>query len=450
MKTTFLPTYRKAQNAQQTHFCPGCGHGNVLKFVDEAICVHGLESRAIWVSPVGCGGLTDSYLSISHILSAHGRASAVATAVKRLHPESVVIVSQGDGDLASIGFLEALHAANRGENLTVIFMNNANFAMTGGQMAPTTPLGCTTTTSPLGRCFSEHGAPLKVCEILNTLEGPAWIARVALGSEKQIDEARRAIAKAIRNQVEKRGYSFVEVLSPCPSNWHCTPVEARDYVASELTKVFPLGVFRDASRHDMVAARSRVWPYHPDRVRDAFESLARPVSLSREVVFSLSSPRSVCCAGFGGQGILTLGRWIAQAALASGLQATWIPSYGPEMRGGVANCFVRIARGRISSPVVSRPDDVIAMSQPAFDAFVAQVSDAGRIFYNADAVEVPFEDARFIGIHATQIAEQAGAPQSANVVMFGAWLRAMAAHSDAVRRCFHALDPSLLVMSDEA
>ncbi|MBR4985387.1 MAG: 2-oxoacid:acceptor oxidoreductase family protein [Proteobacteria bacterium] len=425
--TVFLDQYRKAQTPEQTHFCPGCGHGNLLRYVDEALCALGCEARAIWVSPVGCGGLTDAYLSVSHILSAHGRASAVGTAVKRLHPDAVVIVSQGDGDLASIGFLEALHAANRGECLTVFFVNNANFAMTGGQMAPTTLLGQVSATTPGGRQFSEHGAPLKVCELFNQLEGPAFIARVAIGSERQIAEARRVIHRAVRNQVESRGYSFVEILSPCPSNWHCTPAEARDRVAEVMTQTYPLGIFRDADRSDMISARQRVTPYDPARVRAPFEALARPVTVQDPAPVRLNRPMSVCCAGFGGQGVLTLGRLIARIGLASGLNATWIPSYGPEMRGGSANCFVRLQESPVSTPIVDCPDVVIAMNQPALDRFASRAAADGVILYDSDVAAVTGDiSARCVGIPATSCAAAAGLAQAANLVM----LRAFLEHAD--------------------
>lgn len=440
--TIFLDTYRKAQTPEQTHFCPGCGHGNLLKFVDEAICALGYESRTIWVSPVGCGGLTDSYLSVSHVLAAHGRASAVGTAVKRLRPDALVIVSQGDGDLASIGFLEALHAANRGESLTVFFVNNANFAMTGGQMAPTTLLGQVSATSPEGRSLAEHGAPLKVCEILDQLDGPAFIARVAIGSERQIIEARRIIRKAVQNQVEGRGYSFVEILSPCPSNWHCSPAEARDRVAEVMTQTYPLGIFRDVDKSDVIAQRARVEAYAPDRTKAAFEALARPVSVLDVPAIRLAKPLSVCCAGFGGQGVLTLGRLIAHIGLASGLNATWIPSYGPEMRGGSANCFVRIQASSISSPVVDCPDVLIAMNQPALERFAPKVAPEGIILYDCDSSSLPEDlqvSARAIGIPATSQAAAAGTPKAANLVMFWALWQAIEAKVD--REAIFALLP---------
>ncbi len=432
--TTFLETYRKGQSPEQTHFCPGCGHGNMLRFVDEAICKFGVEDKAVWVSPVGCGGLTDSYLSISHILAAHGRASAVATAFKRLHPDAIVIVSQGDGDLASIGLLEAIHAANRGENLTVFFMNNANFAMTGGQMAPTTLVGQKTSTSPEGRRISEHGEPIRMCELLNTLEGPAFIARVAIGSERQILDAQRTICKAIENQIQGKGYSFVEILSPCPSNWHCTPEEARDRTANEMTAVFPLGVFRDVSKEAILGERLRPVPYDPAMVSVPYEALAKPMHLPENAPFCLDGLTSICCAGFGGQGVLTLGKIMARLALASHLEVTWIPSYGPEMRGGTANCFVRMDRHSISSPVVEVPDVVIALNQPALDVFGSRVAQTGIVLYDSDSAQPKNAQKHQIGIPAISLANACESPRSANLVLLGAWLKWMSANTEAVRQ----------------
>lgn len=423
METIFLERYRKSQTPEQTHFCPGCGHGNILKFVDEALQHLACASRSIWVSPVGCGGLTDSYLSISHILSAHGRASAVATAVKRLCPDSVVIASQGDGDLASIGIAEAIHAANRGENITVIFINNANFAMTGGQMAPTTLLGQKTATSVDGRQLCEHGAPLKMCELLNTLSGPAYIARVALGTIAQLAETKRVIETAIQNQINGVGYSFVEVLSPCPSNWHCSPKEARERVSQWMTKTYPLGVFRNESRADWIEARRRPLSDEAKRLA-AFESLCKPVEILPQPLFSLLQSTSICCAGFGGQGIMTLGKVLAHLALISGYRATWIPSYGPEMRGGSANCFVQIATDTIPSPIVETPDICIAMSSPALDKFAAHVRPGGTIIADSDQVNVPsIPNLRSIAIPASQLSSHLNAPKSANLVLLGACLR---------------------------
>ncbi len=431
----FLNTYRKAQSPEQTHFCPGCGHGNILKFVDNAISKLDIANQTIWVSPVGCGGLTDSYLSISHILAPHGRASAVATAVKRTHPDAVVIVSQGDGDLASIGFLEAIHAANRGENFTVFFINNANFAMTGGQMAPTTLLGQKTPTSPLGRLLPEHGAPLKVCEIINQLEAPAFIARVAIGSDSQLIEAEKIIHKAIDNQIHHVGYSFVEILSPCPSNWHCSPLEARERVVSEMTKTFPLGIFRDISQQPLIEQRLPITAYTPEGVIAPYEALAKPTDVATMPPIQIQNLTSICFAGFGGQGVLTLGKWLAKLALTSGLQATWIPSYGPEMRGGSANCFVRIDHNSISSPIVDNPDILFAMNQPAIDAFLPKLRPTGTLVYDVDSATLPDECSvqNIIPVHAVQTANALNSSKSANLVMLSAWLKHIGANMSAVQ-----------------
>lgn len=426
--TIFLKQYRKQQNPEQTHFCPGCGHGNILKFADNTISKLKLEQKTIWVSPVGCGGLTDSYLNTSHILAPHGRASAVATTVKRLQPNHLVIVLQGDGDLASIGFLEALHAANRGENLTVLFINNANFGMTGGQMAPTTLIGQFTATSPNGRTRHEHGAPLKICEILNQLEGPAFIARVAIGSEKQIAQAQNCIQKAIENQIQNRGYSFVEILSPCPSNWHMTPEQARNHVENQMTQIYPLGIFRDESREDWIQTRQNIQTYSPEHIQNIFQKITlEKTSTNTKSLPSINQLTSICCAGFGGQGVMTLGKQIAKYALQNGLEATWIPSYGPEMRGGTANCFVRIDQKQISSPVVKNPDILFAMSQPALESFMPKLKTGGTLIYDCDTVKIPNHiqrnDIKIIPVHATSNAIQMGQPKNVNMLLLEAWLQ---------------------------
>ena len=208
---------RKDDDQHQTHYCPGCGHGIVTKLLADAIDKLGIQDRTILVSPVGCSVFGYEYLDVGNIQAAHGRAPAVATAVKRSLPESIVVSYQGDGDLAAIGTAEIVHAANRGENLTVIFVNNAIYGMTGGQMAPTTLLGERTTTTPLGRDPAEQGYPIKVCELLATLDAPVLLERVALGSNKQIMATGRVIRRALENQIQGLGFSLVEVLAPCPT-----------------------------------------------------------------------------------------------------------------------------------------------------------------------------------------------------------------------------------------
>ena len=243
--TSFYSTYERKDELQHaTHYCPGCGHGIIHKMLAQAIDELGIQDRTVLISPVGCSVFAYYYFDVGNVQAAHGRAPAVATAVKRSRPGSIVISYQGDGDLSAIGSAEILHAANRGESITVIFVNNAIYSMTGGQMAPTTLLGQTSTTSPAGRSTHE-GYPLHVSELLATLEAPVYIERVGLGDNKQVAQAARAVRRALENQVRGLGFSLVEILAPCPTIWKMTPVEAQHWVRDVMEKTFPLGVLRD-------------------------------------------------------------------------------------------------------------------------------------------------------------------------------------------------------------
>jgi 2-oxoglutarate ferredoxin oxidoreductase subunit beta len=233
--------------AAQTHYCPGCTHGIIHRLVGEAIDALGIEGRTIGIAPVGCAVLAYNYFNLDMTVAAHGRAPAVATGLKRANPETIVFTYQGDGDLASIGMAEAVHAAARGENITIIFVNNAVYGMTGGQMAPTSLPGQVTQTSPYGRNEAQCGLPVKVCEMLAQLDAPEYIARVAANSVKNVLAAKRAIEKAFRNQVEGRGFSLVEVLSTCPTNWGKTPKDALKWMESDMIPYYPLGVYKDRS-----------------------------------------------------------------------------------------------------------------------------------------------------------------------------------------------------------
>ena len=237
----------KSMTTSPTHYCPGCTHGIIHRLVAEAIDALGIVGRTIGVAPVGCSVLAYNYFNLDMTVAAHGRAPAVATGLKRASPESIVFTYQGDGDLASIGMAEAVHAAARNENITVIFVNNAVYGMTGGQMAPTSLPGQITQTSPLGRDEALCGLPVKVCEMLAQLEGPEYIARVAANSVKNVLAAKQAIEKAFRNQVEGRGFSLVEVLSACPTNWGMTPSDALKWIDSAMIPYYPLGVYKDKS-----------------------------------------------------------------------------------------------------------------------------------------------------------------------------------------------------------
>src|SRR5678815_802444 len=245
----FYEKYERKDELQgQTHYCPGCGHGVAHKLIAEAIEELGLQDKTVLVSPVGCSVFGYYYFDTGNIQAAHGRAPAVASAVKRSRPNGIVIAYQGDGDLAAIGTAEIIHAANRGEAITVIFVNNGIYGMTGGQMAPTTPVGKKTTTSPLGRDALNEGYPLHVCEMLNSLEAPVFIERVSLGNNKQIMQAAKVIKRAVENQVKGLGFSFVEVLSPCPTIWKMQPVQAQQFVQDEMAVIFPPANFRDRTK----------------------------------------------------------------------------------------------------------------------------------------------------------------------------------------------------------
>ena len=227
------------------HYCPGCTHGIIHRLVAEALDELTTPDQVIGVAPVGCAVFAYNYFNCDMYEAAHGRAPAVATGAKRVHPDKVVFTYQGDGDLASIGAAEIIHAATRGENITVIFVNNAIYGMTGGQMAPTTLIGQKTTTSPAGRSVAVNGNPIRVSEMLATLDGPSYIARVSVHDVKNVVAAKRAIKQAFKNQIEGKGFSLVEVLSTCPTNWGLTPKEALNWLTENMIPQYPLGVKKE-------------------------------------------------------------------------------------------------------------------------------------------------------------------------------------------------------------
>ena len=229
------------------HYCPGCTHGIVHRLVAEVIDELGIEGKTIGIAPVGCSVMAYNYFTVDMIEAAHGREPAVATGVKRADPENIVFTDQGDGDLASIGTAETVHAAARNENITVIFINNAIYGMTGGQMAPTSLPGQVTQTSPYGRDVSLCGYPVKICEMLSALEGPEYLERVAVNSVKNVRNAKKAIKKAFENQINGKGFSLVEVLSSCPTNWGMTPQKALQWIDEKMIPYYPLGVYKDRS-----------------------------------------------------------------------------------------------------------------------------------------------------------------------------------------------------------
>ena len=234
------------------HFCPGCTHGTAHRLTAEAIDHFGLREKTIGVACVGCAVFMYDYFNVDVIEAPHGRAPAVATGVKRSQPDKIVFTYQGDGDLAAIGTSEIIHSANRGENITVIFVNNAVYGMTGGQMAPTTLLGQKTTTSPYGRDFRNDGYPIRVAEMLATLEGVAYSVRVSLHDAKSVLQAKKAIRKAFEMQVNEMGFSIVEVLSACHTNWRVSPLEGQKKVVDEMIPYFPLGVYKERTGKDFL------------------------------------------------------------------------------------------------------------------------------------------------------------------------------------------------------
>jgi len=430
---SFFPVYeRKAELQHHTHFCPGCGHGIIHKMLAKAIDKLGIQDRTILISPVGCSVFTYCYFDVGGIQGAHGRAPALATAVKRSRPGSIVITYQGDGDLAAIGSAEILHAANRGENISVIFVNNAIYGMTGGQMAPTTLLGQKSTTTPLGRDALQEGYPLRMSELLATLEAPVYIERVALGDNKLIAKADRAIYRAVENQVKGLGFSLVEVLSPCPTIWKMEPINAQRWVRDVVAKTFPVSVFRDRTKE--AAPRPKAPAPPPiEKVPEilgltdgSHEPLHAEPACPPDPSASRDFDLQIKVAGFGGQGVLLLGEVLAEAGLDAGLEVSWLPSYGPEMRSGTSHCHVRLSSQPIDSPMVARPHVLFAMNEPSLHKFLPAVVPGGWILYNGD--EVPAgclrPDVHTIAMNFTQAAEDIGGARVANMVMLGALMQA--------------------------
>ena len=237
--------YPDALTEVEMRYCPGCTHGTAHRLVAEVIDELGIKDRTVTLATVGCSVYAYEYFDTDAVQCSHGRAPAVATGIKRVQPDTIVFSYQGDGDLASIGMAEIVHAAARGENFTVIFLNNAVYGMTQGQMAPTTLLGQKTTTSPRGRTAPEAGFPIRVCELLDTLDGPAFLAREALSTPPHVRSAKRAIKRAFETQLAGVGFSLVELLSTCPTWWGMSPLEAIRHLDAQMTEYYPLAVFRD-------------------------------------------------------------------------------------------------------------------------------------------------------------------------------------------------------------
>jgi len=410
---------RKGELQQQTHYCPGCGHGIAHKLIAEALTELGVQDNAILVSPVGCSVFAYYYFDVGNVQVAHGRAPAAATALKRANPHSIVMSYQGDGDLAAIGTAEIIHAANRGENISVFFINNSIYGMTGGQMAPTTLPGQVSTTSPWGRRANNEGLPLHVAELLASLETPTYIERVALCDMKNIHKAKKAVKKALEIQKNGGGFSLVEMLSPCPTIMKMDPVVARTWVSDTLVKAFPLGVFRDRK------------PELPVSPKVPHKTVAEALGVKTDPVPETAPSRrhhtrevTVKFAGFGGQGVLLMGQLLAEMGLREQMEVSWLPSYGPEMRSGSAHCHVTLSHDRIGTPLISRPEVLVAMNELSLRKFASSVISGGLIIYNQHKLpeDLNITQARVVCVPASEIADRLGSAKVANVVMLGALL----------------------------
>lgn len=409
--------------AHTTHYCPGCGHGLAHKYLAEAISELGVQDRTVAVSPVGCAVFLYYYLDVGNTQAAHGRAPVVALGHKMANPDSIVVNYQGDGDLASIGLAEILQVAQMGLPMTFIFVNNAIYGMTGGQMAPTTLMRQRTTTCPDGR-DRLAGEPLRMAELIAGLQGPAYVERVALFNAKQRNRARKAILKALRMQVENRGLGFVEVLSECPTHLHMTPSEAERWVEESMVPVFPLGVKKDVD--------TEPW-FELDRPSFEPEQLVNVIGATdeRQARFNDGFPDhldaedvGVKFAGSGGDGVQTLGRLAATICIHEGFDSTYIPCYGPESLGGTSYADVRVARGEVLSPAAPRPHVLVAFNPPSLEKFGPDVRPGGTVLYDSTLVSSPPDlepSVEQIGIPFTQIAADLGQARVKNTVALGAF-----------------------------
>jgi 2-oxoisovalerate ferredoxin oxidoreductase beta subunit len=411
---------RSGKKTRATHYCAGCGHGIIHKLIAEALAELGLQDRTVIVNPIGCGVFGYYYWDCGNVGAAHGRAQAVGTAISRTERDAVVVAYQGDGDLGAIGFNNTFQAAGRGEHLAVFFVNNAIYGMTGGQMAPTTLDGTKTATSPRGRSAMTMGYPLHVCEVLNQLKAPVYIERVSVADTPRIMQARRAVRKALEIQRDGKGYAFVEFLSPCPTNMGVDSVKAALFCIDELEREFPLGCYRDARAEALPRA-----PRAPAPTVKAFFGQADERQVPEAETDRAFRELRLKFAGFGGQGILSLGLCVAQAARLERRFTTWFPSYGPEQRGGSAACSVVVSGKPIGSPAVDRPDVLVCMNQPSYERFVGLVNPGGTVIVDATvplAVPPP-QDVRVVSMPAIDLSITLGVPKASNTLMLAALAR---------------------------
>jgi 2-oxoisovalerate ferredoxin oxidoreductase beta subunit len=334
-----------------------------------------------------------------------------------------VISYQGDGDLAAIGGNNILQAANRGENIAVFFVNNAIYGMTGGQMAPTTLEGQKTTTTPYGRNVNTDGYPIKMCEVLSQLTAPTYIERVSLHDPANIRKTRNAVRKALQNARERKGFQFVEVLSTCPSGWKMDAPASMDWVKDHMVPIYPLGVFRDLGEEAHVTVR----PVPVMEPKEVWEKLGisseKDVDFQRPATPEKFRKMSIRVAGFGGQGIMVTGQALASVALEYGYNVSWLPSYGPEMRGGTANCSVNIQDGTIGAAEAVHPSLMLAMNRPSLEKFEKFILPGGTLLYNSTLIEIEPKrsDISVFAVPLTGMADELGDTRVQSLVSVGAY-----------------------------
>jgi 2-oxoisovalerate ferredoxin oxidoreductase beta subunit len=406
-----------------THYCAGCGHGLAHKYLADAIDELGVQDRTVAVSPVGCAVFLYYYLDVGNTQAAHGRAPAVALGHKMANPNAIVVSYQGDGDLASIGLAEVMQAVQLGLPLTFVFINNAIYGMTGGQMAPTTLPGQKTTTTPEGRP-RVTGLPLRMAELVAQMDGPVYVERVALFDNKQRHRAAEAIKKAVRLQVENRGLAFVEVLSECPTHLRLTPVEAEQWVKEHMLPVFPLGVKKDVTVEPWFDLGTPA--FEPDAVLEAIGASTEPAPRFGGGFPSHLDPTDVAIkfAGAGGDGAQTIASLTTKVAIHEGFDSTYIPSYGPESRGGTSYADVHVATGDVISPAAPEPHVLVVFNGESLLKFGPHVRPGGVVLYDSTVIPEPpslADGVQVTGIPFTQIALDLGAARVKNVVALGAF-----------------------------
>ena len=420
-----------------THYCPGCGHGNLHQLIARAADELGLREKTIMIEPVGCSVVT--YWTFDTIQAAHGRGMALATAVSRSRPDRVIVSYQGDGDLASIGMAETVHAASRGEDFVLVFINNCIYGMTGGQMAPTSIPGLSTTTCSTGRNVADVGSPIDMCKLFSQLDGVSYLERVAIDGPGGLTKTSRAIKHALKLQADGvGGLKVVEVLSPCPVGWKMTPRESHEYIKNVVSKFFPPGKFKDVNGVAQPAALpSAVMMSSPRPTRTHPAPVATAEVLNQADLHwvtpaagyatldktSFANP-GLRVAGHGGQGIVLLSGLLVHAAVRSGQRISLLPSYGSAMRGGTCNCQVRISDSAIASPYVSAPDILLAMNQPSIEKFGPTVRPGGLLLHDStladDCSGVKLADGvQLVAVPMTKIAADLGNERMANIVAAG-------------------------------